>query len=164
VKQLRVAVVGAGVTGLVAARELLGRGHRVELFERWPDRSGQASAFDVGGDVRIERYHHHLFPSDREMIALHDELLPGTLEWFRSFVAIQSGGRQWPFSGPTDLLRYGPLSPMERARLGAAVLRLQRRNDWVQMDDSPALASGSAAKRRPRSTLRPRGRFGSCRR
>jgi protoporphyrinogen oxidase len=135
----RVAVVGAGVTGLVAARELLARGHHVEVFERWPDVSGQASAFDVGGGVRIERYYHHLFPSDREMIDLHEELLPGTLEWFRSSVAIQSGGRQWPFSGPTDLLRYGPLSPIERVRLGAAVLRLQRRRDWVAMDDIPAL-------------------------
>jgi protoporphyrinogen oxidase len=136
----RVAIVGAGVTGLVAARELLKRGYRVELYERWPDVAGQASAFDVGGGVRIERYYHHLFPSDREMIDLHDELLPGSLEWFRSSVAIQAGGRQWPFSGPLDLLRYGPLSPAQRARLGASVLRLQRRTDWVAMDDLPALA------------------------
>src|SRR5437870_6602075 len=137
--QRRAAIVGAGVTGLVAGRELARRGFAVTLYERWPDVGGQASAFDVGGGVLVERYYHHLFPSDREMIALHDELLPGTLEWFRSSVAIQSGGRQWPFSGPTDLLRYGPLSPIERVRLGAAVLRLQRRRDWVEMDDIPAL-------------------------
>jgi protoporphyrinogen oxidase len=136
----RVAIVGAGVTGLVAARELLrAGGFAVELFERWPDVGGQASAFDVGGGVRIERYYHHLFPSDRDMIELHEELLPGDLEWHRSAVAIWRGGRQWPFGGPLDLLRYGPLSPSERMRLGLAVLRLQRRRDWQAMDDVPAL-------------------------
>jgi len=129
------------VTGLVAARELLRSGrYAVELFERWPDVGGQASAFDVGGGVRLERYYHHLFPSDREMIALHDELLPGDLEWHRSAVAIWRAGRQWPFDGPLDLLRYGPLPPADRVRLGLAVLRLRRRKDWEAMDEIPALA------------------------
>jgi protoporphyrinogen oxidase len=136
----RVAIVGAGITGLVAARELLRGGrHKVELFERWPDVGGQASAFDLGGGVRIDRYYHHLFPSDTEMIALHDELVPGDLEWHRSRVAIWCAGRQWPFDGPLDLLRYGPLHPVDRVRLGLAVLRLQRRHDWQAMDDVSAL-------------------------
>lgn len=132
-------MIGAGVTGLVASREVLKRGHTVELFERWPDVAGQASAFDIGDGRRIERYYHHLFPSDSEMIALHDELLPGTLEWFPSSVAIQSAGRQWSFNGPLDLLRYGPLTPMERLRLGISILRLQRQADWPAMDDIAAL-------------------------
>src|SRR5439155_1134486 len=63
----RVAIVGAGVTGLVAGRELARRGFSVELYERWPDVAGQASAFEVAPGVWLERYYHHLFPSDREM-------------------------------------------------------------------------------------------------
>ena len=80
----RVAIVGAGVAGLVAGRELARRGHPVTLYERWPDVSGQASAFDLGSGVWIDRYYHHLFQSDSDMIALHDELLPGELEWHTS--------------------------------------------------------------------------------
>jgi protoporphyrinogen oxidase len=137
--QRTVAIVGAGVTGLVAGRELARRGYAVTLYERWPDVAGQASAFDVGGGVWVERYYHHLFQSDREMIALHDELLPGQLEWHRSTVGIWARGRVWPFVGPLDLLRYRPLAPVDRLRLGLAMLRLVRRDDWEHMDDIAAL-------------------------
>lgn len=135
---MRVAVVGAGVTGLVAARALLARGHAVDLYERWPDVAGQASAFDVGGGVYLDRYYHHLFESDRHMIELHQELLPGELEWHRSSVGMYARGRIWPFTTPRDLLSYGPLPPADRLRLGLAVMRLTRRDDWERMDDTPA--------------------------
>src|SRR5437879_3932030 len=136
----RVAIVGAGVTGLVAGRELLRRGFAVDLYERWPDVAGQASAFEVAPGVWVERYYHHLFASDREMIALHEELLPGSLEWHRSKVGIWARGRIWPFVSPRDLLGYGPLAPVDRLRLGLAVLRLVGRTDWERMDDVGALA------------------------
>jgi protoporphyrinogen oxidase len=138
--QRRIAIVGAGVTGLVAARELARRGHKVTLYERWPDVGGQASAFDVGGGVLVERYYHHLFRSDRDMIDLHEELLPGCLEWHRSSVAMYSRGRIWPFTSPRDLLTYAPLPRIDRIRLGLAVMRLVRRADWQRMDDLSALA------------------------
>jgi protoporphyrinogen oxidase len=35
-------------------------------------------------------------------------------------------GRQWPFTTPGDLLRFGPLPPVDRVRMGAAVVALQR--------------------------------------
>jgi protoporphyrinogen oxidase len=146
----RVAIVGAGVAGLVAGRELARRGHPVTLYERWPDVSGQASAFDLGGGVWIDRYYHHLFQSDSDMIALHEELLPGELEWHTSSVGIWARGRVWPFVSPLDLLSYRPLPLVDRLRLGYSVLRLTRRTDWERMDDIGALewlrkASGDRA-------------------
>jgi protoporphyrinogen oxidase len=135
----RVAIVGAGVAGLVAARELARRGYAVTLLERWPDVAGQASAFDLGNGVWVDRYYHHLFQSDAEMIALHDELLPGQLEWHDSSVAIWARGRTWPFVSPKDLLTYSPIPPVDRLRLGLAVMRLVARTDWERMDDIAAL-------------------------
>jgi protoporphyrinogen oxidase len=93
-------VIGTGVTGLVAARELARAGWSVEMFERWPDVAGQASAFDVGSGLLVERYYHHLFRNDLEMVALHDEPLPGELEWHRSSVGMFHRGRIWPFTTP----------------------------------------------------------------
>ena len=135
---MRVAVVGAGVTGLVAARALLARGHAVDMYERWPDVAGQASAFDLGNGVYLDRYYHHLFESDRYMIELHEELLPGELEWHRSSVGMYARGRIWPFTTPRDLLSYGALPLADRVRLGLAVVRLTRRDDWERMDDISA--------------------------
>jgi protoporphyrinogen oxidase len=135
----RVAIVGAGVAGLVAGRELARRGYPVTLYDRWPDVAGQASAFDLGNGAWIDRYYHHLFQSDADMIALHDELLPGELEWHNSSMGIWAGGRVWPFVSPLDLLRYRPLPLVDRLRLGYAVLRLTARTDWERMDDIGAL-------------------------
>lgn len=132
-------MVGAGITGLVAARELARTGWSVEIFERWPDVAGQASAFDVGSGVLVERYYHHLFRSDLEMTKLHDELLPGELEWHRSSVGMFARGRVWPFLSPRDLVAYAPVPALDRLRLGMAVLSLARRRDWERMDDIAAL-------------------------
>jgi len=35
-------------------------------------------------------------------------------------------GRSWPFTTPLHLLRFGPLSPASRVRMGVAVLKLQK--------------------------------------
>lgn len=124
---MRIAVLGAGVCGLVAAHRLTEAGHAVDVYERWPGLGGQAATIDVGEGHRLERYYHHLFSTDRHIAALYDELgMPDELEWISSSVAYFSGGRQWPFVTPLDLLRFRPLPPLARLRLGAAVLAIQR--------------------------------------
>ncbi len=125
---MRVAVLGAGVAGLVAAYRLTREGHACDVYERWPGLGGQAATLDVGGGELLERYYHHLFTSDRHIVELYDELGMGDeLEWRRSSMAFFVEGRQWAFNGPLDLLRFGPLPPLARIRMGLAVLLLQKR-------------------------------------
>jgi protoporphyrinogen oxidase len=124
---VRIAVLGAGVCGLVAAHRLTAAGHACDVYERWPGLGGQAATLDVGGGHRLERYYHHLFTSDRHIAALYDELGMGEeLEWRPSSVAFFSEGRLWPFVTPRDLLRFGPLPPADRVRMGVAVLAVQK--------------------------------------
>jgi protoporphyrinogen oxidase len=124
---VRIAVIGAGVAGLVAAYRLTAAGHEVDVYERWPGLGGQAATIDVGGGHRLERYYHHLFTTDRHIAALYEEVgMPDELEWRPSSVAMFAHGRQWPFTTPGDLLRFGPLPLLSRVRMGAAVLALQR--------------------------------------
>ena len=124
---MRVAVLGAGVCGLTAAHRLGASGHACDVYERWPGLGGQAATVDVGDGHRLERYYHHLFSTDRHIAALYEELgMPDEIEWLRSSVAYLARGRQWPFVTPLDLLRFRPLSPADRVRMGLAVLALQR--------------------------------------
>jgi protoporphyrinogen oxidase len=124
---VRVAVIGAGVAGLVAAYRLGRAGHAVDVYERWPGLGGQAATLDVGGGHRLERYYHHLFTTDRHIAALFDELgLEDELEWRASTTAMLAHGRLWPFTTPGDLLRFGPMPPPARVRMGAAAVALQR--------------------------------------
>ncbi|MEA2442911.1 MAG: hypothetical protein QOJ12_203, partial [Thermoleophilales bacterium] len=124
---MRVAVAGAGVTGLVAARRLGLAGHAVDVYERWPGLGGQAATLDVGGGHRLERYYHHWFTSDRHIVGLCEELgLADLVEWRRSSVAMFAAGKAHPFTTPLDLLRFSPLPLRSRVRMGRAVVGLQR--------------------------------------
>jgi protoporphyrinogen oxidase len=126
---VRVAVIGAGVAGLTAAYRLGLEGHECDVYERWPGLGGQAATIDVGDGVLLERYYHHLFMSDRHIAALCREIgLPDELEWRPSKVAIFTQGASHPFTTPLDLLRFKPLSPLARLRMGLAVVLLQRRH------------------------------------
>jgi protoporphyrinogen oxidase len=164
---VRVAVIGAGVCGLVAAHRIAAAGHAVDVYERWPGLGGQAATIDVGGGHRLERYYHHLFTSDRHIARLYEELgMPDELEWRPSSVAMFAHGRQWPFTSPLDLLRFGPLPPFDRVRMGAAVVALQKvLNDQAAYEDVTARAwierwMGRAAWREVWGPML-RGKFGA---
>jgi protoporphyrinogen oxidase len=125
---VRVAVLGAGVAGLVCAYRLTQAGHVCDVYERWPGLGGQAATLDVGGGELLERYYHHLFTSDRHIVSLYEELGMGDeLEWRQSSMAFFVDGRQWAFNGALDLLRFRPLPLFARVRMGLAVLMLQKR-------------------------------------
>jgi protoporphyrinogen oxidase len=126
---MRIAVIGAGVAGLAAAHRLSQSGHGCDVYERWPGLGGQAATLEVGGGLRIERYYHHLFVTDRHIQALCTQLgLDDEIEWRPSSIANFSDGAIHPFTTPIDLLRYSPISMRSRLRMGAAVLALQRRH------------------------------------
>ena len=129
---MRIAVIGAGVTGLVAAYRLAEQGHRVEVFERWPGLGGQGATIDVGDGILLERYYHHWFTSDRHIRALYDELGMGDdIEWRPSSMAMFVDGKLWPFVTPRDLLGFKPMSLRSRIRMGRAVLRVQKKETDV---------------------------------
>jgi len=135
----RVVVVGGGVAGATTALRLAQRGHDVVLTERSERLGGLVVSFEVGS-TPLECFYHHVFPHESHIIALVDELgLSAKLDWRPSSVGVLTPGHLWPFTTPGDLLRFGPLSPLDRVRAGIGALRMARARDWRQLDRVPAL-------------------------
>ncbi len=135
---MKIAIIGGGFAGLSAAHELLKQGHEVEIFERAPFLGGQVVTFPLG-QTRIEFAYHHLFTSDTIIQDLMDELgILHKLEWYPSKVGWFKDGRVYPFISPLDLLRFKPLQPWNRIRLGLAVLFLQKYENWRKLEQTTA--------------------------
>ena len=137
--------------GLAAARRLARSGAQVTVLEAGAELGGLVVSLEVGG-TPLERFYHHVFPPETELRELVADLgLAEQLEWLPSSVGVLTGGRVWPFTGPLDLLRFGPLPPLERVRTGIGALRLARTTDWSALDRVPArdwlaAATGTAAR------------------
>ena len=131
---MRVGIIGGGAAGLAAAYELTKQGHYAEVFEAAPFLGGQASTFEVGGG-QLERGYHHLFVSDTAMTELIHELgLGDQLAWLESKVGFYHSGRIWDFATPMDLLRFKPLTLLQRLRLGLWTFALQKTRNWQKFE------------------------------
>ncbi len=133
----RVGIVGAGILGTVLALRLAQGGARVTLLERAPTPGGLAGSMDFEGH-RVDRFYHVIVPSDERMIALTGELgLEAELHFTPVGVGFFVDGEMYPFNGVGDFLRFPPLSPVARARLGWFVLRCQLRKDYTALEEMP---------------------------
>ncbi|MGH7819191.1 MAG: NAD(P)/FAD-dependent oxidoreductase [Candidatus Binatia bacterium] len=123
---LRVAVVGGGFAGLAAAWRLVRAGAEVSVFERSAQVGGLAMTFPFAG-TEIEKYYHHWFTSDVDILELLDELgLADRVRWISPVMGMFCRGRIYRFTSPADLLRFRPFSLRAKVRFGLVTLFLQR--------------------------------------
>jgi protoporphyrinogen oxidase len=126
----RVAVIGAGYTGLVVALRLAEAGCNVTIFEKESSVGGLVGSFKIEGSL-IEKSYHHIFKTDQDIINLINELgASDKLKWHKSSVAICYHGKVYPFVTAQDLIKFKPLSLINRFRAGLVVIYLQRTNRW----------------------------------
>jgi len=137
-EKLHIGIVGGGIAGLTAALRLSQAGHRVSLWERGPRLGGQAVAFEVEGNA-LEHFYHHLFQSDRDIVALIEELGIGDhLLWLPSNVGYFADGKAYPLNGAKDLLKLGIIPFRDRVRLGLVTAYLQKVKDWKKYESITA--------------------------
>lgn len=139
IRNQRVAVLGAGIGGLAAAYHLSGYGIRPVVFESSAQLGGLGTAIDHQG-VALDRFYHVLLESDRELLALINELeLSERLHWTSTGMGFHIGGRLYGLNTPLDVLRFGALPFAERLRMALGALRAtRRRRNPLQLDDIPA--------------------------
>ena len=161
---MKIAILGAGATGLTAAYYLTKKRHDVTIYERDYFVGGHASTFDIDG-FPLEKGYHHWFTSDNDIIELCKEIgLEKTINWFPSSVGTLYGGKIYNFSSPIDLLKYTPLSPLNRIRLGFSALRIRFIKNWTEVENITAVEwlQRNAGKKAFKAFWEPmlRGKFG----
>lgn len=136
-KESQVLIVGGGFSGLTAAYEILRlarQGISVTILEAEGEIGGLAAAFDVGGE-KLDRFYHHWFTSDLEIMGLIDELgLNHLIKINPTNTGIYYANNFFKLSTPWDLLNFKPLNFIDRMRLGLLVLRTRRVKEWKGLE------------------------------
>ncbi len=136
---MNIAIVGAGITGLTAAHDLVKDGHAVTVYEKERIAGGLMAAFPFAG-TQLDIVYHHIFVHSRAALDLIEELGMGDeMLWRAAPSGYFHGGAVHRLATGWDLLRFRPLSLLGRIRFGLSVLRARRIKDWRALDDVTAV-------------------------
>jgi protoporphyrinogen oxidase len=70
-----IAIIGAGATGLAAAWDFARAGHQVTIYEAGANVGGLAAGFkDPKWEWSLEKFYHHWFESDKDILGLLEEM------------------------------------------------------------------------------------------
>lgn len=137
-KIVDVAIVGGGFSGLSAAYELTKAGKTVKILEAGPEVGGLAAAFEVEGE-KLDRFYHHWFTNDREVMGLIDELgLSEKVQINPTNTGLYFANKIFRLASPMDLLKFSALPFADRIRLGLLALRARKVGDWKKLESLTA--------------------------
>ncbi|NVM03849.1 MAG: NAD(P)/FAD-dependent oxidoreductase [Candidatus Helarchaeota archaeon] len=132
---MKIGIIGGGITGLTLGYELVKKGFEITIFEKEPELGGLAGCFKIG-DTYIEKYYHHLFTTDSDIIELINELnLTERLIFKESKIGFFQNSKIFPFGTALDLIRFSPLSISDRIKFGLEVLNFKRKKQWEDLEE-----------------------------
>ena len=131
-------IVGAGFTGLSLGYYLAKAGWKVNIFEKDAEPGGLAGSFKVEGE-NLEKFYHHWFTNDLHIMDLIKELNCEDHIVIRpTRTGMYYANNFFKLSSPLDLLKFNPLSFINRIRLGFVVLAVRIVNDWKKLENITA--------------------------
>ncbi|MGB9707636.1 MAG: FAD-dependent oxidoreductase [Microgenomates group bacterium] len=133
---MKIAVVGAGITGLTTAYRLSQKNYKVVVFEKEKFPGGLAAGFKKENwDWSVEYFFHHLFTSDQSAKKLISELnLSARLFYSRPKTSIFYQGKISQFDSPINLLFFPHLNFPEKIRAALATAYLKMANNWQKLE------------------------------
>lgn len=122
---MKIAIVGAGFTGLTLAYRLIQKGHQIIVVEAENKVGGLAVGFGKKEwKWTLEKYYHHLFTNDKSILGLAKELKqkiitvrPKTSTFYKNNI--------YQIDSPLALLKFDKLTFISRLRTGIILLFLK---------------------------------------
>ncbi|MCL5125664.1 MAG: NAD(P)/FAD-dependent oxidoreductase [Deltaproteobacteria bacterium] len=134
-----VLIVGAGVTGLVAALRLVRQGLNVTLVETSGNVGGLAGHVMSEGKQPVEKYYHFICREDLDLIRFIDDIgLTEKISWRKAKTGIFIENKIYPFNTPQDLLAFSPIPVSSRLRFGFHIVTSQFQKNWKGLDKKSA--------------------------
>lgn len=133
----KIAIIGAGYGGMAAAWDLRKAGHEVTIYESADYVGGLASGFkEPGWDWSVEKFYHHWFASDKDMLGLLEELgLRGKARFPRPYTVIYHEGRFYPLDSIIKAILFPGLGwGLDKIRFGLVGLYLRLTTDWKTLE------------------------------
>lgn len=135
----RIGIVGGGMLGMTLAWRFVRSGHQAVIFEAAEHCGGLAAPWQLG-EVTWDRHYHVILRSDTALRGLLGELeLDGDLQWGTTQTGFYVGGKMYSLSNVVDFLRFPPLSPLEKVRLGATIIAASRITDGRALESLTAV-------------------------
>ena len=136
-RKMKIAIIGAGYSGMVAAYDLKKAGHDITIFESAEYVGGLASGFkEPHWDWSVEKFYHHWFQSDSEMLGLIRELgLEDKVRFPRPLTVMLYKNKWYPFDSISKALLFPGLGfGLNKIRFGFVGLFLRLTNNWRALE------------------------------
>ncbi|HID26474.1 MAG TPA: NAD(P)/FAD-dependent oxidoreductase [Methanosarcinales archaeon] len=137
---MKTIIIGGGLAGLASAYKLVNSSdnNEVLILEKNSELGGMAASYSING-YYIEKYYHHIFKGDSEIIALLKELsLINKLEWRIGRTGYYINNKVYPLNTPLEILKYPALSFLDKVQLALLVLKAKKTTDYDYLDNITA--------------------------
>jgi protoporphyrinogen oxidase len=133
---MNIAIIGAGATGLAAAHDLLNIGHRVTIFEANDKPGGLAAGFkEPHWDWSLEKFYHHWFASDADLLKLASEIgVSDRVKFFRPITVSYYEGDFLQLDSPLSALMFRGLPISAKIPFGLAGAYLKLTSNWRALE------------------------------
>lgn len=131
---MKIAIIGAGFTGLAAGFKLAKSGHQVTIFEKDSLPGGLAVGFkNSKWQWPLEKHYHHNFTNDKHILGLAKEIrYPMIINHPKTSVHVHD--KFYRLDSPLDVLKFPEINFLQRLRMGLTLALLKYNPFWKPLE------------------------------